>query len=194
MPTGTGEPAWAWAETRLWRLDTRATARLTLSLAAWPKCWLLEQAGRPVGIIRRAPGGDRFRTISEDWHATVGRRPGHLGWHLKFRRANEAQPALRYHPRMALPGGRVAVAGGHSYRLRSPLLREDWRVAARPRGGQIGRIAFRPRGRVTDYLKYVRFGDQATDEPLLLVVMLAASVAILVHADEPTGLGGGPHP
>ncbi len=76
------------------------------------------------------------------------------------------------------------MAGGNGYRLRCPLLREDWNITAGP-GRQIGRIAFRPRSRVTDYLKYVRFGDRATGEPLLSGVMLAASVAILVHADQP---------
>jgi hypothetical protein len=184
VPTGIGEPAWAWAETRLWPLDTQETARLTLSPAGWPECWRLEQAGRPVGVIRRRPGGGRFRTISEWWDATVC-RAGRLGWQLEFRRSNEASPALRYRPRTALPGGRVAVAGGQSYRLRGPLLREDWSIVARPRTRQIARIAFRPRGRVTDYLKHVRFGGQAADELLLLEVMLAASVAILVHADQP---------
>jgi hypothetical protein len=191
VPTGIGEPAWAWAETRLWRLDTRATARLTLSPAPWPNSWLLEQAGRPIGAIKRAAGEERFRTISEKWRGRLSRRAGRLGWRLEFRRADDAKPALRYHPRTVLPGGRITVAGGHGYRLRSPLLREDWSIVAAPRG-QIGRIAFRPRGRVTDYLKYVRFGDQATDEPLLSVVMLAASVAILVHADEPILRGVGP--
>jgi hypothetical protein len=58
VPTDTGEPAWA--TTRLWRLDTRATARLTLSRSHPCKCWLLEQAGRPVRVIERASGGIGF--------------------------------------------------------------------------------------------------------------------------------------
>jgi hypothetical protein len=173
----------AWAATRLWRLDTRATARLTLSPSHSPKCWLLEQGVRPVGVIQRAPGGDRFRTISEEWHGELCRRARLLGWHLEFRRADGTQPALYYSPRTLLPGGR----------LRGPVLRADWRLAARPRG-QIGRIAFRLRTTdVTDHMKYVRFGEQAADEPLLLAVMLAASVAILVHADLAT-IPGGPWP
>ena len=51
------------------------------------------------------------------------------------------------------------AGGGNGYRLQCPLLREDWNITAGP-GRQIGRIAFRPRSRVTDYLKYVRFGDR----------------------------------
>jgi hypothetical protein len=189
--TDSREPPGAWAGLRLWRLDTRATARLTLSLSQSPGCWLLEQAGRPVGVIERAPRGDRLWTISHEWRAKVC-RAGRLGWQLEFRRVDEAQPALRYRPHTMRPGGRLAFAGGHRYRLRCPLLREDWSIAASP-AGQLGRIAFRPRGRVTDYMKYVRFGDQAIDEVLLSVVMLAASAAILVHADEPK-LPGGPWP
>jgi hypothetical protein len=111
----------------------------------------------------------------------------------RVRRADGTQPALYYNPRTLLPGGRLAVAGGRGYRLCGPVLRADWRLAARP-GGQIGRIAFRLRATdVTDHMKYVPFGDQAADEPLLLAVMLAASVAILVHADHPT-IPGGPPP
>ena len=80
---------------------------------------------------------------------------------------------------------RLAVAAGQGYRLRGPLVRADWRITARPRG-RIGRIAFRLRNPgVTDQTKYVRFGGKAADEPLLLVVMLAASVAILVHDEQP---------
>jgi hypothetical protein len=192
VPTDSPELPGAWATTRLWQLDTRATARLTLRPAHSSKCWLLEQGVRPVGVIERTPGGDRFRTISEEWRAKLRRRARHLGWHLDFTRVDEAKPALLYNPRTVLPGGRLAVAGGQGYRLRGPLLRADWRITARPTG-QIGRIAFRLRNPgVTDHTRYVRFGDKAADEPLLLAVMLAASVAILVHADAPIPAGFGP--
>jgi hypothetical protein len=157
VSTDTRGPPGAWA-TRLWRLDTRATARLTLSPAHSPKCWLLEQANRPLGVIERAAGGDRFRTTSEAWHAEMRRRRRHLAWHIEFTRADEAHPALVYAPRTSLPGGRFALADGHSYRLRCPLLRADWSIAARPTG-QIARIALSLRARAPDSMKYVRFGD-----------------------------------
>jgi hypothetical protein len=120
---------------------------------------LLEQAGRPVGVIERAPGGDRFRTISEEWHA-FRRRAGRFGWVLGFWRPYEAEPELRYHPRSVLPGGRLVLAGGPGYHVRGSLLRADWRMTARLRG-QIGRIAFRTDDRVADHTKNFRFGDQA---------------------------------
>jgi hypothetical protein len=142
-------------------------------------------------VFERASAGDRFRTFSEEWHAEVRRRARHLGWHLEFRLADEPRPALRYKPRTALPGGRLAGMDGHHYRLRGPFLRADWSVEVRPTR-QTGQIAFRTSGRVADYSKFVRFGDRADDEPLLLALMLAASVAILVHADEPRFAG--PHP
>jgi hypothetical protein len=181
----TREERGAWVATHLWPLDTRETARLTLSPSRSPRCWLLEQAGRPVGVIERARGRDRFRTISEEWDAFC-RRTGRFGWQLEFWRPHEAEPELCYHPPSLLPaGGRLVLAGGRGYHLRGSLQRADWRITARRRG-QIGRIAFRRDGRVADHTKYVRFGDQATDEPLLLVVMLAASVATLIHAEEPS--------
>jgi hypothetical protein len=108
------EPRGAWAATRLWRLDTNATARLTLSPAHSPNYCLLRQTTRPLGVIERVNGGDRFRTISEEWHSEVCRRAGRLGWHLQFRRTDEAQPILRYHPHTILSGGRLEIAGGPS--------------------------------------------------------------------------------
>jgi hypothetical protein len=135
-------------------------------------------------VIERTPGRDRFRTISEEWDGCC-RRAGRFGWQLGLA-ALRGEPELRYHPPSVLPaGGRLVLAGGHCYRLRGSLLRADWPVTAR-RSGQIGRTAFRIDDRVADHTKYVRFGDQAAYEPLLLVVMLAACVAILIHAEEPS--------
>jgi hypothetical protein len=125
-----------------------------------PVQMLAARAGGAAGQSDRAGfRRDRFRTISEGW-VEVCRRARRLGWHLEFRPDDETQGALRYHPRKVLPGGRLVVAGGHGYRLRGPLPRTDWSIATLSRG-RIGRIAFSLRGRVTDYMKDVRFGDQA---------------------------------
>lgn len=70
------------------------------------------------------------------------------------------------------------------YALRRPVVRADWRVAAR-RGGDLARIAFRGGRSPEDLRTHVPFGKQATAEPQLLVVLLAASVAILIHSEEP---------
>ena len=181
----------AWATTRLWQIDTRATARLTLRPAHSSKCWLLEQGVRPVGVIERTPGGDRFRTISEEWRAKVCRPARHVGWHLEFMRVKEAQPALLYDPRTVLSGGRLAVAVERMTACvvlccgRTGALRPD-RGADRP-----DRVPA-PQPRRHRPHEYVCFGDKAADEPLLPVVMLAASVAILVHADQPIPADFGP--
>jgi hypothetical protein len=69
----------------------------------------------------------------------------------------------------------------------APLLRADWRVTAAA-GGEIGRIAFRGGTSPKDSRTPVAFSAQAEDEPLLLLVLLAASVAILLHAEQPSTL------
>jgi hypothetical protein len=58
VPTDIQEPPRGWAELR--RLDTRANAGLTLS--RWPSSpqfWVLEQAGTPVGMIKRVGASTR---------------------------------------------------------------------------------------------------------------------------------------
>jgi hypothetical protein len=169
--TDVQEPPEGWA--RLRRLDTRATARLTLS--RWPssaQSWVLEQAGTPVGMIKRTAASTRLRTASEEWRVGVRRRPSRLGWYLEFTRVG-GEPALSYHPHTLLGGG-----------SRRPLLRADWRVVASVRG-EVGRIAFRGGTSPKDLRTRVAFSAQAEAEPLLLVVLLAASVAILLHAEQP---------
>jgi hypothetical protein len=183
----TQESGAAWPATRLGRLNPRSTARLTLS--SWPGsesfgCWVLEQAGNPIGLIRRAGGTTSFRTPSEEWLLEVRRPRRRLGWQLEFRRSGERAPTVCYYPHTLLGGGRLVVSGERRYRLRRPIARADWRVTAR-RGGDLGRIAFRGGCSPEDLRTHVAFGKQATAEPLLLVVILAASVAILIHNEEP---------
>jgi hypothetical protein len=176
------EPPEGWA--RLRRLDKRATARLTLS--RWPsspQSWVLEQAGTPVGMIKRAAASTRLRTASEEWRVGARRRPSRLGWYLEFTRVG-GEPALSYHPHTLLGGGSLALVDGRRDKLRSPLLRSDWRVTALW-GGEIGRIAFRGGTSAEGSRTQVAFREQAEDEPLLLVVLLAASTAILLHAEQP---------
>jgi hypothetical protein len=180
------ETAEGWA--RLGRLDTRSTARLTLS--RWPsssQSWVLEQAGTPVGMIKRAAASTRLRTASEEWRVGIRQRPSRLGWHLEFTRVG-GEPALSYHPHTLLGGGSLALRDGRRYKLRRPLLRADWRVVASVRG-EVGRIAFRGGTSPKDLRTRVAFSAQAEDEPLLLVVLLAASVAILLHAEQPRIVG-----
>jgi hypothetical protein len=64
------------------------------------------------------------------------------------------------------------------------VVHADWRVTAR-RGGDLARIAFRGGRSPEDLRIQLPFGEQAMAEPQLLVVLLAASVAILVHSEEP---------
>ena len=177
----------AWPATHLGPLNPRSTARLTLS--SWPGsesfgCWVLEQAGNPVGMIRRAPGITSFRTPSEEWLLEVRRLRRRLGWQLEFKQPRERAPTVFYHPHTLLPGGSLVAFGERSYGLRRPVVRADWSVTAR-RGGDLARIAFRGGRSPEDLRTHVPFGEQAMAEPQLLVVLLAASVAILVHSEEP---------
>jgi hypothetical protein len=104
----------AWPATRLGRVNPRSTARLTLS--SWPGsegfgCWVLEQTGNPIGMIRRARETTGFRTPSEEWLLEVRRPRRRLGWQLEFRRTGERAPTVCYYPRTLLPGGRLVVSG-----------------------------------------------------------------------------------
>lgn len=183
MLTNSQEPPEGGAQLR--RLDTRATARL--HLRRWPsspQSWVLEQAGTPVGMIKRAAASTRLRTASEEWRVEVCRRSRRLGWQLQFTGVGEPESALSYHPHTLMGGGSLALVDGRRYKLRSPLLRADWRVTARW-GGEMGRIAFRGGTSAKGSRTQVAFRAQAEDEPLLLVVLLAASVAILLHAEQP---------
>ena len=178
---------WPWPA-RLQPLDRRGTAMFALLQSSPAEFWLLEQGGMPVGMIKRAGGGTRLRTVSEEWRMGVTRRR-RLGRQFVFARLGEREPALCYSPSTLRQGGRLDVsADGRRYTLRCPLLRSDWRLVAAP-GGEVARIAFP--GRVptgTEVSK--RLSTEAADEPLLPAVMLVASVAILVHQELPRGFGG----
>jgi hypothetical protein len=152
-----------------------------------PDFWLLEQGRTPVGVVRRTRAAINLRTTAEEWRVAMGRRRWRLGWHLEFAREGEPEAVLRYFPRATRNGGRLEVSGGRRYRLRSPLLRADWRLAAAP-GGEICRIAFRGR-RDVPLDKHVHLSARAADEPLLPAVLLAASAAIVLHDEEVQGPG-----
>jgi hypothetical protein len=191
VQTDTQGPIEGWAPPHLGPLDAGGTATLNL-YRPWRSgggSWLLAQAGKPVGMVERAAGGTSLRTATEEWRVEVRRRPGRLGWHLEFTRADGGQPVLRYQPRGLLPGGRLVVCDMRRYRLRSPLLRADWRLTAVP-GGEIARIGFRQREPIRYLTMQLAFGKKAADEPMLVVVVLAASVAMLIHDEEPKTIGG----
>jgi hypothetical protein len=172
---------------RLQQLDVRGTHTLALS-RAWRfggDLWLLTQAGNPVGMLERTAGRVALRTVSEEWRGGVRRRARRVGWHLEVTKANGGEPSLQYYPRTLRPGGQLVVCGSRRYRLRCPWLRTDWRLAAMP-GGEIGRIGFRDREPFRYLTVRLALGEKAADEPMLIVVILAASEAILVHEEQPS--------
>jgi hypothetical protein len=188
VETNTKGPSEGSTATPLRPFDPRASVSLTLRLGDWrspaPRWWL-EQGGDPVGMIERGAGRTALRTVSEEWRVECRRRARRLGWHLEFTPADGRGPALQYHPRSLRPGGDLLLPGRRRYTLRCPLLRNDWRLAGP--GGDIGRIAFRTR---RGFRMRVALGEKAADEPLLLLVILAASVAILIHDEQPSGAMG----
>jgi hypothetical protein len=181
-------PEWPWPAT-LQSLARRETSMFALLRSSPPEFWLLEQGGKPVGMIKRADEGTRLRTVSEEWRMGVTRRK-RLGWQLVFARPGKRETALCYSPSTLLQRGRLDVSGGRRYTLRSPLLRTDWRLLAAT-GDEVARIAFRGhRPTPTDLKKHVNLSTEAADEPLLPIVILAASAAILVHQQLPHGYQG----
>jgi hypothetical protein len=171
-------------------LDASGTATLYLN-RAWRfggEIWLLTQAGKPVGMVERTASRIALRTVSGHWRGGVRRRARRLGWHLEFTPADADGPTLKYHPRTLRPGGDFVLPDGPRYTLRCPLLRSYWRLVAVP-GGELGRIAFRP---YRDSEMKITLGGKRTDEPLLPLLILAASAAILVHwENQGAGAGGG---
>jgi hypothetical protein len=170
-------------------LDAGGTATLHLN-RAWRsggEIWLLTHAGKPVGMLKRAAGRTTLRTASEEWRGGVRRRRRRLGWHLYFARARGGETGLQYYPSTLLPGGDFVVSGSRRYRLRHRLVGADWRLAARP-GGEVGRIGARGPWR---YLSVeLTSVEYAVDEPVLLIVILAAIEAILIDKERPSGLDG----
>jgi hypothetical protein len=191
VETDSQGPSEGSAPPQLEQLDAGGAATLNL-YRPWRsggRSWLLAQAGRPVGVIERAAGGTSLRTPTGEWRVELGRRPRRLGWHLEFIPADGGEPVLQYHPRGLLPGGRLVVSDIRRYRLRSPLLRADWKLAAVP-GGEIARIGFRQREPIRYLTMQLAFAKKAADEPMLLVVILAAGVAMLIHDEAPKTVGG----
>jgi hypothetical protein len=170
------------APPQLQQLDVGGTATLSLDWAYHfrGERWLLAQAGKPVGMLERTAGRAALRTASEEWRGGLRRRPRRLGWHLYFKQVGK--PALEYQPSTLGSGGQLVVSGRDRYRLRHPLLGTYWKLAHVP-GGQICRFKFKRGDRHLDV-------QLAFVEPMLLVVVLVASEAILIHADQPSGGGG----
>jgi hypothetical protein len=185
VPTEVRELPPGWPATQLQPLDRQGTARLTLRSAS-TSFWVLEQSGKPVGMIKRTGASAVIRTASEGWLVAVRRR-GRLGWQLKFTRTREPEATLRYLPRILLPGGSVVLPGGSSFKVRCPVLRDDWRVI-RGGGGEVARIGFRG-GPAPAFKAHAPFRQSATEEPLLLVVLLASAVAIVIHDEQPKSSG-----
>ncbi len=165
---------------QLQQLDAGGAATLSLDWASRVpgELWLLTQGGKPVGLLERTAVDTGLRTASEEWRGGVRRRPRRLGWHLNFRRGGE--PGLVYHPNTLRSGGRFVVAGRDRYRLRYSLSGGYWRLADVP-GGEICRFSFQ-----RSDPRHLRV-QLAFVEPIMLVVVLAASEAILIHAEQPLG-------
>jgi hypothetical protein len=187
VQTDTQGQSEGWAPPRLRPLDARGTGALNLHRTGSSKgtFWLLEQGEDPVGLIERAGGGTVLRTASEECRVKVRRRARRLGWHLEVTRASEGEPPVQYYPRTLRPRGQLVVSGSRRYRLRCPLLRADWKLTAMP-GGEIGRIGFRDREPFRYLTMQVALGEKAADEPMLLVVILAAGEAIFLHEEQPS--------
>jgi hypothetical protein len=166
----------------LQQLNARAAATLHLN-RAWRfggDLWLLTQAGRPVGMLERTAGRVALRTVSEEWRGGVRRRTRRLGWRLYFKQVGK--PALEYHPSTLRFGGRFVGSGYDRYRLRQSLLSANWKLAG-PQRGEICRFkSMRGDPHLSVQLAFV--------EPMLLVVVLAASEAILIHNAQPSAGGG----
>ena len=163
-------------------LDPRGAGLFTVRAASLRDCWLLQQGGTPIGLIKRADGDNKLRTASEEWRPNVYRK--RLGWQIGFARLRGQPPALRYLP--------DTVRGERRYKLRAPVLRAHWRLRAAS-GGEIARFAFRKYGAVPPPrpAELRVLGASAGDEPLLSVVLLAAAFAIIIHSEQPSGGGGG---
>jgi hypothetical protein len=180
------DPPPDWSTTPLQLLDPHGAGLFTVRAASLRDCWLLQQGGTPVGLIKRADGDNKLRTASDEWRTSLYRK--RLGWQIGFARLAGQGPALRYLPHTARLGGCLHVLGGRRYNLRAPVVRAHWRLCAGT-GEEIARFAFRrdsavsaPRPRELRDL-----GANAGDEPLLPVVLLAAAVAIVVHSEQPLG-------
>lgn len=146
--------------------------------------WVLEEAGMPVGSIEQSASGWWLRGWSERWRAAIGRRPRHLGWHLAFTRHREREPVLCYYPRTLRHGGVLVLSDGHRYKLRGPLLRSEWRLAAVP-AGELGRIRYLGRTSKKDNRQRVGLSARAASEPQLLLLILATWTVILIHDEQP---------
>jgi hypothetical protein len=79
----------------------------------------------------------------------------------------------------------MELVSSRRYRLRCPLLRNEWKLEAMP-GGEIGRFG-PPRG---DARMHVALTNKAAHEPFLALLILAAIEAILTHNEHPSGAMG----
>jgi hypothetical protein len=177
----TGEPLhqlrWAWCE------PLELTQRSPYSR----EHWLLRQARRPIVAIDQTGPRWSLSTAAERWDAAVRRRRRHLGWHLEIAPAGELDPVLYYHPHTLRSGGSLGCAGDGRYRLRCSVLPRGGWVLAAP-GGQLAHIKLcaRPPGE-SARARALQAGlvAGASAEPYLLLLLAVASVAIVIHYQQP---------
>jgi hypothetical protein len=173
------------------RWTWKAPLELTQASAYPLERWVLEQGRRPVVVVDRTTAGWSLSTAAERWTAAVRRRRGRLGWHLALTAAGEADPVLLYRPHTLLLGGALGGADDRRYKLRGPLLRADWTLAA-ARGEQLARVLLwtKPPS-YSERARALRAGlaPAASQEPDLLLLLAAASVAILTHHQQPNCAG-----
>jgi len=182
------DPPVNWSTTPLQLLDSDGAGLFTIRAAALSDCWLLQQGGTPIGLIKRSDSDNKLRTASEEWRTSVYRK--RLGWQIGFARRGERGFVVRYSPDTIRPGGAVDVLGERRYKLSAPILRAHWRLRAAS-GEDIARFAFRRDGAVEPPRprELCDLGITARDEPLLSVVLLAAAAAIVIHSEHPPGSG-----
>jgi hypothetical protein len=159
-----------------------------------PEHWLLRQAQRPIVAIDHTSAGWSLSTRAQRWTATVRRRQRRLGWQLEITPVGKPEPVLCYRPRTLVRGGSLSDAGDARYKLRGPhLVRGDWTLAAAGRG-KLAHIKLwtTPPGK-TARARALRPGLEAgaSAEPRLLLLLAAASVAIVIEYQQPKSTAGG---
>lgn len=76
---------------------------------------------------------------------------------------------------------------GSTHRLRCPLLAEAWRLGRR--GRRLGRIRYWGVESSKERRMQIQLASGSPEEPQLLLIVLAACLAILVHEEQPHAVG-----
>ena len=143
--------------------------------------WLLRQARLPIATLDRTPTGASLSCRRERWRSEV-RRHG-FGWCLAVTAEGASQDALTYYPRTGLLGGRLVLLDGSVHRLRCPLVAEAWRLGRR--GRRLGRIRYSGVKSSNERRMQIQLASGSREEPQLLLIVLVARSAILVHEEQP---------